>query len=93
MSDKPSLGVDINYTFSGDLLSQARLWLLTSARLWKQVVAAVMLHANTGDVEHVLVNGEFRKQDFRLVVSKLDWTGQGFGRALWNHRAASSPKW
>lgn len=35
---------------------------------WVNPVAAVILHSNPGDVEHVLVNGEFRKRDFKLVV-------------------------
>jgi hypothetical protein len=35
---------------------------------WDDPVAAVILHSNPGDVEHVLVNGEFRKRDFKLVV-------------------------
>ncbi|KAF7158140.1 hypothetical protein CNMCM5623_002806 [Aspergillus felis] len=35
---------------------------------WDNPVAAVILHSNPGDVEHVLVNGEFRKRDFKLVV-------------------------
>lgn len=34
---------------------------------WSDPIAAVVLHANPGDVEHVLVDGEFRKRDFRLV--------------------------
>lgn len=129
ITDKASLGIDTNWTFSGDILSQARLWLqhvrltnyqqtLASGKIpnanpfpvneaflmatrqggralrrddigviqvgakadlvvfngdspnmlgWSDAVAAVVLHANPGDVEHVLVDGEFRKRDFRLV--------------------------
>lgn len=130
ITDKASLGIDTNWTFSGDILSQARFWLqhvrltnyqhtlvsagqipnanpfpVTEAFLmatrqggralhrddigvvqvgakadlvvftgdspnmlgWSDAVAAVVLHANPGDVEHVLVDGEFRKRDFRLV--------------------------
>ena len=32
-----------------------------------------MLHANVGDVEHVLVDGEFRKRDFKLVDGRQSW--------------------
>jgi cytosine/adenosine deaminase-related metal-dependent hydrolase len=41
---------------------------------WSDAVAAVMLHANTGDIEHVLVDGEFRKRDFKLVNLKTEWS-------------------
>jgi cytosine/adenosine deaminase-related metal-dependent hydrolase len=133
-----SLGVDTNFTFSGDMLSQARLWLQTVRNTsyhktldaglipnqnpmkveqtfllatrqgglalrrpdigvlqvgakadivvfngdspnmlgWSDPVAAVMLHANSGDVQHVLVDGQFRKRDFKLVAgegSKRNW--------------------
>ena len=30
-------------------------------------VAAIILHANVADIEHVLVGGEFRKKDGKLV--------------------------
>lgn len=40
---------------------------------WSDPIAAVVLHANPGDIEHVLVNGEFRKRDFKLVDKVLDW--------------------
>ncbi|PQE32658.1 amidohydrolase family protein [Rutstroemia sp. NJR-2017a WRK4] len=134
ISDQASLGIDTNWTFSGDILSQARLWLQTvrltqyhktleggklpnanpfsveqgflmatrqgglalkrpdigviqvgakadivvfngdspSMLGWSDAVAAVMLHANTGDIEHVLVDGEFRKRDFKLT--NLKWS-------------------
>lgn len=131
-----SLGVDTNFTFSGDILTQARLWLQRtrdvgfSAQLkntgllprttpmtveqgfllatrqggkalwrddigvlkvgakadivvfdgsspnmlgWSNAVAAVMLHANVGDIEHVLVGGELRKRNFKLVGMKMQW--------------------
>lgn len=130
IADQASLGVDTNWTFSGDLLTQARLWLqsvrntgfqrhlrehgtlpkntpfsveqgfLLATRQggkalwrddigvlrsgvkadlvvfncdspnllgWTNAVAAVMLHANVGDVEHVMVDGEWRKRNFKLV--------------------------
>ncbi|KAI5360198.1 putative metal-dependent hydrolase, composite domain superfamily [Septoria linicola] len=136
VSDQASIGVDTAFTFSGDILTQARIWLqkardvgfqehLTKTGLlprntpltaeqgfllatrqggkalwrddigvlkpgakadivvfngdspnmlgWTDPVAAVMLHANVGDIEHVLVNGEFRKKDFKLVDGKHKW--------------------
>ncbi|KXT15259.1 hypothetical protein AC579_4844 [Pseudocercospora musae] len=136
ISDQASLGVDTNFTFSGDILTQARLWLqrtrdvnfsmllrktgliprttpmtaeqgfLMATRQggrslwrddigvlkvgakadivvfngdspnmlgWSDPIAAVMLHANVGDIEHVLVGGEFRKRDFKLVNTALEW--------------------
>ena len=128
--------MDTNWTFSGDLLTQARFWLQTvrnsgyrktlDAGLlpretpmaveqafllatrqggralrrddigvlqvgakadivvfngdspnmlgWSDPIAAILLHAHPGDVEHVLVDGQFRKRDFQLVCKKLDWT-------------------
>lgn len=128
--DQASLGVDTHFTFSSDILTQARLWLQTTryrvyqntidrwqlpavnpfsvnqafllatrngglalgrkdlgviypgARAdiivwdggspsmlgWADPVAAVILHANVGDITHVLVNGEFKKRDGRLVI-------------------------
>lgn len=139
ITDKASLGIDTNWTFSGDILSQARFWLqhvrltnyqttlVESGKIpnanpfpvdeafllatrqggralrrddigvvqvgakadlvvfngdspnmlgWSNPVAAVMLHANPGDVEHVLVDGEFRKRDFKLVDDggPVGWT-------------------
>jgi len=38
---------------------------------WKDPVAAVILHSNVGDVEHVLVDGTFVKRDGRLVGSEI----------------------
>ncbi|KAI3399555.1 hypothetical protein diail_6577 [Diaporthe ilicicola] len=128
--DQASLGVDTHFTFSTDILTQARLWLQTAryrmyqntlerwqipkqnplsvnqafllatrngglalgrsdlgvisagakadlvvwdgrspALLgWTDPVAAVILHASVGDIEHVLVGGEFKKRDGELVV-------------------------
>lgn len=133
--DQAALGIDTNWTFSGDILSQARLW-LQNVRLtkyhktlkngllpketpftveqgflmatrqgglalkrrdigvlqvgakadivvfngdspnmlgWSDPVAAVMLHANPGDIQHVLVDGVFRKRDYQLVNLKYEW--------------------
>ncbi|KAI1823524.1 amidohydrolase [Xylaria intraflava] len=127
--DQAALGVDTHFTFSADILTQARLWLQrTRSRLfdevvqrweipatnpmsvnqafllatrqgalalrrpdlgvisagakadlvifdgrspgmlgWADPVAAVILHANVGDIVHVLVDGEFRKRDGKLT--------------------------
>lgn len=136
ISDHASLGCDGNWTYSGDILGQARLWLQTvrhtnylrtlekgvlpnrnpmtveqgfllatrqggralrrddigvlkvgakadivvwngeSPNLlgWRDPIAAVLLHANVGDVEHVLVDGQWKKRDFKLVLSgNLGW--------------------
>lgn len=35
---------------------------------WADPVAAVMLHSHVGDIQHVLVDGQFQKRDFKLVV-------------------------
>ena len=128
--DQASLGVDTHFTFSTDILTQARLFLQSTryrvfantidrwqvpARSpfsvnqafllatrngglalgrkdlgviavgakadilvwdgrspallgWSDPVAAVILHASVGDIEHVLVDGEFKKQDRKLVI-------------------------
>lgn len=130
LQDQAALGVDTHFTFSADILTQARLWLQTvrydlfdavqagweipttnpmsavqafllatrsggqalrrpdigviqagakadlvvwdakesvSMLGWVDPVAAVMLHANPGDVLHVLVDGKFVKRDGRLT--------------------------
>ncbi|KAI0197806.1 amidohydrolase [Astrocystis sublimbata] len=36
---------------------------------WADPVAAVILHANVGDIEHVLVNGRFAKRDGKLTYA------------------------
>jgi cytosine/adenosine deaminase-related metal-dependent hydrolase len=129
VNDRTSLGVDTAWTFSGDLLTQARIWLQVN-RLQRyektlakgevpnknpmtveaafllatrhgglalrrddlgvisegakadlvvfstespnmagstDALAAVIMHANVGDIESVLVGGEFRKRDFKMV--------------------------
>ena len=128
--DHASLGIDTHFTYSADIITQARLWLQTVRLLfyaqvlgnweiapnnpmsvnqafllatragglalrrpdigvlvegakadivvfdgtspnmlgWADPVAAVMLHSNVGNIEHVLVDGQFRKRDFSLVV-------------------------
>ncbi|THU82128.1 Metallo-dependent hydrolase [Dendrothele bispora CBS 962.96] len=132
IQDQAALGVDTHFTYSADIVTQARLW-LQSTRLglfrqtvnrwkipknspmsvnqafllatragglalrrpdvgviqvgakadivvfdgsspnmlgWTDPVAAVILHSNVGDVEHVLVNGEWRKKDRQLVLKE-----------------------
>lgn len=138
--DQASLGIDTNWTFSGDILTQSRLLLqsirgtnytkllkegyvprqspmavedafLLATRQggravhddtigvlkagakadivvfdaegpnmagWTDAVAAIILHANVGDIRHVLVNGEFRKRDGKLILTRGDW--EGFGK-------------
>ena len=130
--DHTALGIDTACTFSGDMISQARLWLqinrakrydetLASGLIprqnpmdveeaflmatrqgglalhseeigiiavgakadvvvfdgnspnmcgWQNPVAAVVLHANSADIVHVLIDGEFRKKDGVLVMSE-----------------------
>jgi len=35
---------------------------------WNDLVAAVLLHAIVGDIEYVIVNGKWKKKDFKLAV-------------------------
>lgn len=39
---------------------------------WRDPVAAVILHANVGDIAHVLVDGKFRKRDGKLTFDGYD---------------------
>mgnify|MGYP001940324670 CR=1 FL=1 len=39
---------------------------------WTDPVAAIMLHANVGDIKHVMVNGEFRKRDWKITVLEYE---------------------
>ncbi|KAF2210396.1 hypothetical protein CERZMDRAFT_60644 [Cercospora zeae-maydis SCOH1-5] len=136
VSDQALLGVDTAFTFSGDIITQARIWLqkardtsfqkqlqdtgllprdtplsaeqgfLLATRQegkalwrddigvlkvgakadtvvfdghspnmlgWTDPVAAVMLHANVGDIQDVLVDGQFRKRNSKLVHGKHKW--------------------
>ncbi|RAH55930.1 amidohydrolase family protein [Aspergillus piperis CBS 112811] len=131
VQDQAALGVDTHFTYSSDILTQARIW-LQSARVtfyrwvlnnwnipannpmsvnqafllatqrgglalrrpdlgviaqgakadvlvwngnspgmlgWDDPVAAVVLHANAGDIKHVLVGGSFQKRDGAIVAS------------------------
>ncbi|KAF4979143.1 hypothetical protein FDECE_18110 [Fusarium decemcellulare] len=130
--DQASLAVDAHFTYSADMVTQARIWLQSVRRLlfgravnewkipgnnpmlvnqafllatrsgaqalrrlglgvlkvgatadivvfdgkatnlagWRDPVATIILHSNPGNVEHVLVDGQFRKQDFKLVQAR-----------------------
>jgi predicted amidohydrolase len=130
IQDQAALGVDTHFTFSADMVTQARLWLqsirykffsqvLNNWRIsinnpmsvnqaftlitrsgalalrrpdlgvldvgakadivvfdgnspnllgWSDAVAAIILHSNVGDVEHVMVDGEWRKRYGQLVT-------------------------
>ena len=134
LADQASLGIDTHFTFSTDILTQARLWLQTtryrmysntldrwqvpdsnpfsvaqafllatrngglalgrkdlgvitkgakadlliwdgkspSLLGWADPIAAVMLHASIGDIEHVLVDGNFVKQDRKLTIESFE---------------------
>ncbi|KAI1141668.1 amidohydrolase family protein [Hypoxylon sp. FL0543] len=39
---------------------------------WRDPVAAVILHASVGDIEHVLVDGKFRKRNGKLTFEGYD---------------------
>jgi cytosine/adenosine deaminase-related metal-dependent hydrolase len=130
IQDQAALGIDTHFTYSTDILTQARMWLQTVRLIfsrkvlegwelptnnpmsvnqaylmatrhgglalhrpdlgvlavgakadlvvwngnspgllgWDDPVAAVILHANVGDIEHVVVDGIFKKRDGRLTV-------------------------
>ncbi|UPK92000.1 hypothetical protein LCI18_002935 [Fusarium solani-melongenae] len=48
---------------------------------WVDPVAAVMLHSNAGDVEHVLVDGKFVKRHKKIVARNLEKTKARFLKA------------
>jgi hypothetical protein len=134
IQDQASLGVDTHFTFSADILTQARMWLQSTRQLiytqtndrweipskspfsvtqafllatrngglalgrpdlgiiapnakadlviwngrspallgWRDPVAAVILHASVGDIEGVLVDGDFKKQGGKLVIDEYE---------------------
>ncbi|KAI1378809.1 amidohydrolase [Hypoxylon crocopeplum] len=139
--DQASLGVDTHFTFSTDILTQARIWLqrvrerlyshtvvdrweipdsnpmsvnqafLLATRQgglalgredlgiiapnakadivvwdgrspallgWVDPIAAVILHASVGDIDHVLVDGEFVKRDKKLVIEGYEGVQERF---------------
>ncbi|KAI1338404.1 hypothetical protein F5Y15DRAFT_387076 [Xylariaceae sp. FL0016] len=39
---------------------------------WDDPVAAIILHSNVGDIEHVMVDGKFRKRNGKLVFDDYD---------------------
>ncbi|KAM0257120.1 hypothetical protein ACHAQJ_004584 [Trichoderma viride] len=128
--DQAALGIDTHFTYSSDILTQARMWLQSARHYyysevlknwhvptynpmsvnqafllatrsgglalrrpdlgvikvgakadlvvwdaenspsmlgWEDPVAAIILHANIGDVLHVLIDGKFVKKDGKLV--------------------------
>ncbi|EXM17954.1 Metal-dependent hydrolase, composite domain superfamily [Fusarium oxysporum f. sp. vasinfectum] len=131
IQDQSALGIDSAFTFSADIVTQARIWLQATRRKffmrtlegwkipsnnpmtvnqafllatrngglalrrddlgvikvgakadlvvfdglspnmlgWSDPVAAIILHSNVGDVMDVMVDGEWRKRDGKLVVS------------------------
>lgn len=132
IQDQSALGVDTHFTFSTDIITQARIW-LQSTRLrffyqaldnwniprnnpmsvnqaftlatrsgalalrrpdlgvlaagnkadvvvfdgdspnmlgWADPVAAIILHSHVGDIRHVMVGGEWRKRDGKLVTKQ-----------------------
>ncbi|KAI0908756.1 amidohydrolase [Ustulina deusta] len=54
---------------------------------WADPVAAVILHANVGDIAHVLVDGKFRKRDGRLTYAKYPELVESFLRSAAKIRA------
>ncbi|KAF2657851.1 amidohydrolase family protein [Lophiostoma macrostomum CBS 122681] len=132
--DQASLGIDTHFTFSTDILTQARIWLQsTRSKMyadtldrwqipnsnpfsveqafllatrngglafgrkdlgvitegakadllvwdgrspsllgWSDPIAAIVLHASVGDIEHVLVNGNFVKRDKKVDIDGYD---------------------
>ncbi|KAK0724245.1 amidohydrolase [Lasiosphaeris hirsuta] len=132
IQDQAALGIDTHFTYSGDILFQARFWLQKTRLLlseeilnrwqvprlnpmsvvqafllatrngglalrrndlgviavgakadlvvwdgtspamlgWNDPVAAVILHASVGDIEHVLVDGAWKKRDGKIVEPK-----------------------
>ena len=136
VQDQAALGADTHFTYSSDIVTQARIW-LQSTRLrlhktvldlwkipannpmsvnqafllatragglalrrqdvgvlqvgakadivvfdgtapnmigWYDPVAAVILHSHPGNVEHVLVDGQFCKRDFQIVNTAVNLT-------------------
>ncbi|KAB5547372.1 hypothetical protein GE09DRAFT_1131069 [Coniochaeta sp. 2T2.1] len=143
IQDQAALGVDTHFTYSTDILTQARIWLQsvrqtlyrvvldtwqvpstnpmsvvqafllatrqgglalrrpdlgvirTGAKAdvviwngcspgmlgWIDPVAAVILHANVGDIKHVMVNGVFQKRNGSLTVENYPEIQERFLKA------------
>ncbi|EWY84332.1 hypothetical protein FOYG_14084 [Fusarium oxysporum NRRL 32931] len=66
---RPDLGV-LSVGAKADIV----VWDGTSPGMlgWLDPVAAIILHSNPGDVEHVLVDGKFVKRDFKLTARNLE---------------------
>ncbi|KAI0515104.1 amidohydrolase [Xylaria bambusicola] len=54
---------------------------------WADPVAAVILHANVGDIEHVLVDGKFVKRDGKLTYEKYPELVESFLKSAERIRA------
>lgn len=66
---RPDLGV-LRVGAKADIV----VWDGTSPSMlgWLDPVAAIILHSNVGDVEHVIVDGKFVKRDHKLVFGDYD---------------------
>jgi cytosine/adenosine deaminase-related metal-dependent hydrolase len=75
---RPDLGV-LSVGAKADVV----VWDGTSLSMlgWVDPVAAVMLHSNAGDVEHVLVDGKFVKRHNKIVAGNLEKTKARFLKA------------
>ncbi|KAF5715047.1 amidohydrolase family [Fusarium mundagurra] len=141
IQDQAALGVDTHFTYSTDILTQARIWLQSvryfffdkvlsgwevpknnpmsvvqafslatragglalrrpelgviregakadlivwnaaespSLLGWTDPIAAIMLHASVGDIFHVMVNGDFVKQDGKLAIANYSAVRRSF---------------
>jgi cytosine/adenosine deaminase-related metal-dependent hydrolase len=138
--DQAALGIDTHFTYSADIITQARLWLQSVRNIlysqvlanwnvgahnpmsanqafmlatrhgglalrrpdlgiiaegakadlvvfsgnspgligWVDPVAAVILHSNVGDIQHVLVDGKFVKRDGQLTLNNYTGIQQRF---------------
>ena len=143
IQDQAALGIDTHFTYSADMLGQARLWLqelrmkqfqqvLDDQRIpvnspmsveqafylitragglalrrpdlgiiavgakadlaifdgespgllgWGDAVAAIVLHAHVGDIEHVLIGGEWVKRDGKLLFDGYEDVKRRFVRS------------
>nr|WOD45568.1 hypothetical protein [Trichoderma atroviride] len=144
VQDQAALGIDTHFTYSSDILTQARMWLQSARHYffkqvlenwnvptynpmsvnqafllatrsgglalrrpdlgvikvgakadlvvwdaenspsmlgWEDPVAAIILHANIGDILHVLIDGKFVKKDKKLVNSDYPTIRKNFLKA------------
>ncbi|KAH6988105.1 hypothetical protein BKA56DRAFT_630056 [Ilyonectria sp. MPI-CAGE-AT-0026] len=75
---RPDLGV-LSVGAKADIV----VWDATGPSMlgWLDPVAAVILHSNPGDVEHVLVDGKFVKRDHKLTAADLGGVKDRFLKA------------